>query len=180
MSLPIIIVTGPAGSGKSTAARLLAANIGARLFNVGDLLRSYLAGEGVYPTEKSAVGPMFIERHGRSMVFELMRRHLEERREAVIYDGVRLELTCRQMLDAYPESKIWLVQSPRDQCRYRLRQGFCTEGITIPEIDAHIDRATLYDNEQVGIQAIADVMIVNEKSLDDLSIAVHDAIRLYL
>src|SRR5689334_1421963 len=94
MMRPPILVSGRAGSGKTTAAKMIADRLDGRQINVGSLLLSHLHNEGVSPTSRADIGPLFIERHGPESIAGLMRPCLTGDTR-VIFDGVRLATTCR-------------------------------------------------------------------------------------
>jgi cytidylate kinase len=81
---PVIAIDGPAGAGKTTAARLLARNLGYRLLDTGSMYRAVawsVAQAGIAPLD----GP-------------LLRRHLATVQIAV--DGDRVAVNGRDVTDA--------------------------------------------------------------------------------
>lgn len=83
MTMPIFVLVGPIGSGKTTAAEAIGQRFGLSVLNIGDLLASRLENT---PLERTRIGPDFIERFGldayRDLVFDAVK-------PGVVADGLR-------------------------------------------------------------------------------------------
>jgi len=158
---------------------MIAARTNGRPINIGDLLLNHLQNEGVSPTSRAEVGPLFIQRHGPEAIAELMRACLTGD-VRVIFDGVRLSLTCRAIVAQLPKSQVWVVRATPENCRRRLSNRLRDTGVDATEIDRLLERASTYDREQIDIECMANAFLANDGSVECLAHQVDDAIRTHL
>lgn len=119
----VTVIMGPAGSGKSTQAELLAQNKGAIHVNTGDLL--YYASqeeseEGKEIKHAMEKGEMVKEER----VTLLVRQHLEEKKgEEVVMEGFPRTLSQAKALGIIPDKVFYLAISDDEATRRLLGRG---------------------------------------------------------
>lgn len=156
----LIALTGLPGSGKTTLARRLAPELGLRVLDVAEILRAVLPESG-RDLHRAEIGPVFIRRHGEAGVFDAVRDALAPERE-VMLDGLRLVRTCRQLVDAYPDAQIWLVEPSNDVRLQRLRDRLGRNA------DAALEFYSAFDGELRGLRSLADVVLPNDGTPEEL------------
>lgn len=153
----IVVVAGPPGSGKTTAASLYAERYGVTLVSGGHLFREMaaerrmdLASLGAYAEEHHEV-----DRQLDAMVLAAVRNAVSERRDAVVDGRIQAHLLPRQGLRAFSV----LVTAPIDVRAKRIadREG-------IPEPRALEDILARERSERTRYRAIYGI------DLDDVSV----------
>ncbi len=86
--IPIVVVTGADGSGKTTLSRLLERYLGYNYINVGDELANSLARVGIRVARREQLGATFLAAFGVGGYLEVISSCIERR--PCVLDGVRL------------------------------------------------------------------------------------------
>lgn len=92
MSDHLLIITGRAGTGKSTVATALASHFGLRVRNIGDILAVRMGGSF---SDRSIIGPTFLNRFGFDAYRDLV---LEAAQAGTVLDGLRSPTVLRDLL----------------------------------------------------------------------------------
>jgi hypothetical protein len=88
-----IVVTGPAGSGKSKLSRAIADRAKCPALNVGNLMEQELLRRGSIMSHRRDIGPVFLERLGQQAYADLV---VDALRPGVVVDGVRLAVALKE------------------------------------------------------------------------------------
>ncbi|MEU4688781.1 AAA family ATPase [Actinoplanes sp. NPDC023714] len=88
-----IVVTGPAGSGKSKLSRAIAERANCPAVNVGSLMEQELLKHGMVMNHRRDIGPAFLERLGQHAYVDLV---VDALRPGVVVEGVRLAVALKE------------------------------------------------------------------------------------
>lgn len=165
----LMLITGMAGSGKTTLARY-AEEHGFKVINMGDYIRELAMEEHLEPTTRNLgllAREIRRERGGDAVARRCIERLREESTARVAVDGVRSLEEVEAFREAFGEVALVAVHaSPRTRFNRLRERG---------RSDDHGDWRTFSERDklELGIGlgsaiAMADYMIVNEGSLEDL------------
>ncbi len=164
---PIIAVTGMPGSGKSTIARIIAGEIGARVYSMGDVVRREVVRRGLPLTVENVerVAEELRRELGRAAVAILLARELEGVEDPIVVDGLRSVDEARVLARLGRVCIVAVHASPLTRLRRLLARG------RVDEVRGWRDlRLRDRKNLEFGIGeaiALADYMIVNEGSIEE-------------
>jgi dephospho-CoA kinase len=95
-----VIVTGPPGSGKTTASAIIADWLGYRVVNVGDVLLDELHRYGVHIERRMEIGGLFLEFAGMDQYLSVV-EHIGQ--DATVVDGIRFASAVKRLRFIHPE-----------------------------------------------------------------------------
>jgi uridine kinase len=154
----LVVVDGPAGSGKTTLAGRLAAQLAAPLVHADDLLAGWGDLEGWWPRLHDGVlTPLAAGRPGRYRRYDWVERRFAEWHEVPVTDALVVEGcgAARRAADAVAVLRVW-VEAPDD---VRLARGLERDGEAMrPEWLAWM-RAEKAHFAAEGTRARADVLV---------------------
>ena len=120
-------IDGPAGSGKTTLANRLGAELGAPVLHIDDLLEGWCGLEGMWPRLREGVlDQLAAGRPGRYRRYDWIAATFAELRDVPVADVLVLEGcgSARRAVDAVAALRIW-VEAPAD---VRLARGLARDG----------------------------------------------------
>jgi hypothetical protein len=99
---PPVVLTGPPGSGKTTASIVIAESLGYTTVNIGDELAKELCriGHPVPANQRAAIGQWFLKLAGTERYLSLVERIVQE---AQVVDGLRSAAALQLLRATYPE-----------------------------------------------------------------------------
>lgn len=99
---PPVVLTGPPGSGKTTASMVIADSLGYTTVNIGDELAKELCriGHPVPANQRASIGQRFFEFAGTERYLSLVERAVQE---AQVVDGLRSAAAMRLLRTTYPD-----------------------------------------------------------------------------
>jgi dephospho-CoA kinase len=171
LSRLLVAVTGLPGSGKSLVARLMAEELGARVYVMGDVVRREVARRGLELTAENVerVARELRRERGEAAVAEMLMDELEGVEGPVVVDGLRSVAEAEAFRRRGWRVVVVAVFAPRRLRAERLRsRGRAGEAGDVYRLLEVRDRA----NISYGVaeaMALADYMIVNASSLEDLA-----------
>ncbi|MDA0183284.1 AAA family ATPase [Solirubrobacter phytolaccae] len=162
MSRPqVVVLTGQSGVGKSHVATSLAHH-GYSVLDVAEALRDSLPRDE--QRSRAFLGEEFIAREGRAAIFSAIRDAVEPGVDTVM-DAVRLAETCEAIKGWQPASEVWLVEAERELRMERLRSRLRVTGELAPRA---LEAYQRFDDELPRLRQLADVVLVNDASLEHL------------
>lgn len=172
--MTLIFISGLPGSGKSTVARMIESCYGLLAVNVGDLLGEVLEKSGVSYSRRDEIGPMFLRDYPPDRVLEVIAVAAEGRGVSV-FDGVRLALTCAKAKERWMSMvSIWYVDTGLERRSVWLRRKLEAEPLVASQVEEALRSYSLYDMEGPRIMELADFVISNDGTLDELAARVDE------
>ena len=164
----IIVVTGMPGSGKSVVARRMAEELGWPVYSMGDIVREEVARRGLPLTSPNIerVARLLREERGPAAVAILLVERLRGlSAPGVVIDGARSLDEARVLGGLGRVCVVAVHASPRTRFERIMRRSRRGDAVSWEEF---VERDM--NNIRLGIGpliALADYMIVNERSLED-------------
>ncbi|QTE31381.1 uridine kinase [Pengzhenrongella sicca] len=123
----LVCIDGPAGSGKTTFAALLGAELGAQVVHVDDLLAGWGDLEGVWPRLRDGLlAPLGAGLTGRYRRYDWVAQEFAEVHEVPVAEVLVLEGcgSARRGVDPCAVLKVWVEAPPAE----RLARGIARDG----------------------------------------------------
>ncbi len=164
----LVAVTGLPGSGKSLVSKVIAGELGATIYSMGDIVRREVARRGLEMTVANVerVASELRAIYGRSAVADLLVNEIRGSKGPIVVDGLRSLDEAESFRRAGWNVVIVAVFAPRklraERLKLRGRIGESSE-----------EDLALRDEANIGFgvaeaMALADYMIVNDGSIEEV------------
>lgn len=123
--LPLIVITGPSGRGKTEFSQRVANKLGYKSLNVGNLLEQEMLRKGITVEDRRDIGKEFFRSFDMKHYLSVL---LIFARSNVILDGVRLAAGIERLRKAHKNLvHVHLAINPENVAEFEIRERFFDE-----------------------------------------------------